>query len=360
MNPIKLSGWKMAVIPILGICAFIAYLYLLRVDIPQIISIIQQANPRFYLLAALFVFLDVFFLSEAWRVLLRHLSVKLSVLRAYIYVWYSLFIDIIVPAESISGEFSRLYLVSRDYGNDVSGKVVASLVAHRLIGMTIGFLSLILGLSMLLSETQINSIIFNISLFLITATAILIVLLLLLCIKEQWTLRLIDLLLKAIEFVSKGRWKPTKIRDEAQKLANMFHSSILEFGRAPNVIVSALLLSSLSWFSYLATSYLVFLSLGFKVSWSVILVSQSIISAVKSIPLGIPFEVGLPEITMVTIYSVLGVPSGISATSTILNRVLTLWLRFFVGFFVQQFFELKQITTKLKTELDKPKSSKTY
>ncbi|MEM2799251.1 MAG: lysylphosphatidylglycerol synthase transmembrane domain-containing protein, partial [Candidatus Bathyarchaeia archaeon] len=269
-------------------------------------------------------------------------------------------IDIIVPAESISGEFSRLYLVSRDYGNDVSGKVVASLVAHRLIGMTIGFLSLILGLSMLLSETQINSIIFNISLFLITATAILIVLLLLLCIKEQWTLRLIDLLLKAIEFVSKGRWKPTKIRDEAQKLANMFHSSILEFGRAPNVIVSALLLSSLSWFSYLATSYLVFLSLGFKVSWSVILVSQSIISAVKSIPLGIPFEVGLPEITMVTIYSVLGVPSGISATSTILNRVLTLWLRFFVGFFVQQFFELKQITTKLKTELDKPKSSKIY
>lgn len=360
MVSFKLAGWKMIIIPIFGICAFIAYLYLLQVDVPQIIAITQQVNLYLYFLAAFFVFLDVFFLSGAWLVLLRHLSVKLSLFRAYIYMWYGLFIDILVPAESISGEFSRLYLVSRDHGNDISGKVVASIVAHRLIGMTIGFLSLIVGLSLLLTETQISSIIFSLSLFLMITTAILIVLLLLLCIKKQWTLRIIDLLLKAIEFISKGRWKPTKVRNEAQKLADMFHHSILEFGRAPNVVVFAFLLSGLSWFSYLAISYLVFLSLGFKVSWSVILVSQSIISAVKSIPLGVPFEVGLPEITMVTIYSVLGIPSGISATSTILNRFLTLWLRFFVGFSVQQFFELKQITNKLKTELDKPKSSKIY
>jgi hypothetical protein len=46
--------------------------------------------------------------------------------------------------------------------------------------------------------------------------------------------------------------------------------------------------------------YLVFLSLGFQIPWSVILIASSIVVAVKSIPIGVPFEVGLPEITMTT------------------------------------------------------------
>ncbi|MEM3703424.1 MAG: hypothetical protein QXX79_03260, partial [Candidatus Bathyarchaeia archaeon] len=80
-----------------------------------------------------------------------------------------------------------------------------------------------------------------------------------------------------------------------------------------------------------------------------ILVTQSIVSAVKSIPIGVPFEVGLPEITMTTMYVVLGVPFGTSATATILSRILTLWLRFFVGFIVQQWIEVKAIKTSLNT-----------
>jgi uncharacterized membrane protein YbhN (UPF0104 family) len=67
--------------------------------------------------------------------------------------------------------------------------------------------------------------------------------------------------------------------------------------------------------------------------------------AVKSIPIGIPFEVGLPEITMTTLYVGLGVPATISATATILSRLITLWLRFFIGFGAQQWLELKHRLT---------------
>jgi uncharacterized membrane protein YbhN (UPF0104 family) len=52
----------------------------------------------------------------------------------------------------------------------------------------------------------------------------------------------------------------------------------------------------------MSVTYLVFLSLRLSVSWSVILVTGAIVVAVKSIPIGIPFEVGLPEITMTTLY----------------------------------------------------------
>jgi uncharacterized membrane protein YbhN (UPF0104 family) len=75
-----------------------------------------------------------------------------------------------------------------------------------------------------------------------------------------------------------------------------------------------------------------------------ILVTSAIVLAVKSIPVGVPFEVGLPEITMTTLYSVgFGVPPGIAATATILSRLITLWFRFFIGFLAQQWLELKPI-----------------
>jgi uncharacterized protein (TIRG00374 family) len=85
------------------------------------------------------------------------------------------------------------------------------------------------------------------------------------------------------------------------------------------------------------------MSLGFSVSWSIILITATIVLAVKSVPIGVPFEVGLPEITMTTLYVGLGVPGDISATATILSRIITLWFRFFVGFIAQQWLELKPI-----------------
>jgi uncharacterized membrane protein YbhN (UPF0104 family) len=87
------------------------------------------------------------------------------------------------------------------------------------------------------------------------------------------------------------------------------------------------------------------MSLGFPVSWSIILITATIVLAVKSVPIGVPFEVGLPEITMTTLYtSLLGLQyAGICATATILTRIITLWFRFIVGFLAQQWLELRPI-----------------
>jgi uncharacterized membrane protein YbhN (UPF0104 family) len=72
--------------------------------------------------------------------------------------------------------------------------------------------------------------------------------------------------------------------------------------------------------------------------------------AVKSVPIGIPFEVGLPEITLTTLLILFGVPPQISATGTILMRILTLWFRFFGGFAAQQWLGIKDVTASLNVE----------
>jgi uncharacterized protein (TIRG00374 family) len=111
--------------------------------------------------------------------------------------------------------------------------------------------------------------------------------------------------------------------------------------RNPKKLIIPIFYLALNWIASMSIPYLVFLSLRFPVSWGVIFVTTSIVIAVKSIPVGVPFEVGLPEIAMTTVYHALGVPPEIAATSTVLSRLITLWLRFGVGFAAYQWTEIK-------------------
>jgi len=333
---------KTFLLPAIGIIAFLIYLYLFNVDILEIIATIKTIDLSLYLLAAFLIFIETLLYSASWRTLLDFLNVKISFLKSYLYVWYGIYMDIIIPAESISGEATRVYLVTREK-NGSHGQVVASLVTHRLMGMGVNIGSLLVGIFLLLTERQVGSLVLELTLFLLAATTVGLGLLMLLCVKERWTLKIIDSVIKLAERISRGRWKLTRIKEEALKAARIFHDSMKEFAHAPKTMITSSFLFVLSWFLSLSISYFVFLSLGYQVSWSVIVITTSIVVAVKSIPIGIPFEVGLPEITMTTLYILLGAPAGIAATATVLNRILTLWLRFFIGFACQQWLEIKAI-----------------
>lgn len=347
--------WKTLIMLLIGIVAFILYLFILRVDMPEILAKIQSANMPLYLLAASLIFVEMFLYSMAWHSLLSFLSVKLSVLKSYLYVWYGNFMDIVIPAESISGEISRAYLITREQGNAVSGKVAASLVTHRLIGMGVGAVTIGTGTIMLLTGKPVDPLVFNLSVFVTATTIFFIILLVSLCVKINWTLKIIDRSIKIFEFIGKGRWrwKLAKAREDAFKIVGMFHDSMEAYAHAPRVVAISILLSASSWLSYLAICYIIFLAIGFNSYYldmiGIIFVTQSIVTAVKSIPIGVPFEVGLPEITMTTLYTVLGIPFEISATVTILTRILSLWLKFFVGFAIQQWVEITAIKAALKT-----------
>jgi uncharacterized protein (TIRG00374 family) len=336
---------KTLLFPLVGLVAFFAYIYLFQVDILGIIATLQRADPLPYALAAALSLVEVLFFSVSWRVLVNFLMIKLSVVRSYLFVWYGIFVDILVPAESVSGEALRLYLVTKEQGESTFGRVVASLVTHRILGMSMNVGVLILGMALLFTETTINPLIFNLILFLAFGITLTLLLIMLFSFKEQWSLKVIDWLVRAGKFISRGRWqgKLTKIKEDACEIAKSFHDSMKEFKHNPKALVFSLFYLAITWVLSLSIPYLVFMSLRFPVSWSVILITATIVLAVKSIPLGVPFEVGLPEITMTTLYTSLGVPAGISATATILTRLITLWLRFFAGFIAQQWLELKPV-----------------
>ncbi len=339
--------------PVIGLAAFFLYIYFFQVDIISVIATAQTADPVLYGFAVALSLIEVFFFSVSWRVLARFLMIKMSIMKAYLLVWYSVFVDTLIPAESVSGEAIRVYMISREQGKEACGRAVASLVAHRILGMAMNVAVLILGVTLFFTEVQIDSLIFNLVLFLSIGITVTLLVLMLFSFKEKWSLKVINWLIRAGKFISRGRWqgKLTKIKEDAVNIAKSFHDSMKEFKNNPQSLVISLFYLAVMWGFSVSVPYIVFLSLGQQVSWGVILITSTIVLAVKSIPLGIPFEVGIPEITMTTLYTLLLEPTlgqnaaGISATATILTRLITLWLRFFIGFAAQQWLELKTVTT---------------
>lgn len=350
----------MVVFPLLGLVGFFIYILVFNVNIVGVFETAKKANPVIYLIAMLCGLLQVFFFTVSWKVLTNHLSIKMSTIRAYLYVWYGMYVDTIVPAQSISGEVTRTYLLTRD-GCGSFGKVVASLYTHRFIGTTINALALIAGLVLLTFGGNVNPLVFNLIILVAGVIIAVLFLMVVLSIRQQWTLKGINSLTGFVEKITRGRVKLEKLKEEAVEITEHFHDSMKQFYHTPRAVAFSLSYLLVSWFFSLIIPYLVFISLDHPVSISVIIVTSAIFLAVKSIPVGIPFEVGLPEAVMTTLYISMGVPGAIAVTATILTRIITLWMFFIIGFGAQQWLELRPALNgsvnpeKIKSPLDSNK-----
>jgi uncharacterized protein (TIRG00374 family) len=326
------------VFPLLGLVGFFIYIYFYKVDILGILKTAQTLDPLIYAVAIVFGLLEVFFFTVSWKVLTNYLQIKIGVVRAYLYVWYGIYIDTIVPAQSISGEVTRTYLCTRDKCGPF-GKVVASLFTHRLLGMALNVVALVAGIVLLTFGGNVYPLVFNALIFVAAIIVGIIGLMFVLSFKQKWTLRIIGFATRAANKLTFGRLNLAKITGQAIEATEHFHEAMVEFRHSPKAIAGSSFFLIVSWIFSLSIPYLVFLALGHPVTWSVIIVTSAIFLAVKAIPIGVPFEVGLPEAVMTTLYISMGVAGSLAATSTILIRVITLWFRFFTGFAAQQYLE---------------------
>lgn len=338
--------------PVAGIAAFFIYIYLFQVDIAGIINTLQIINPLPYGLAAVLSVLEILFFSVSWRVLADFLKIRLSIMRSYLFVWYGIFVDTIVPAESVSGELVRMYLITKEQGNSKCGPAMASLVTHRFLGMGMNVAVLLTGISLLVTggQTQLSGLIFNSILLVALGISAVLIALIVLSFKEKWTAKLVDWAIRAARFVSFGRWNLNQLKDNAHQITQGFHLSMKEFKNKPKPVLASLFYLIVTWVFSLCIQYLVFMSLGVSVSWSMITITAAIVLAVKSIPVGVPFEVGIPEATMTTLYMAFSIDPAVAATATILSRLLTLWLRFFIGFGAQQYLTLRPFADSHSTK----------
>ena len=326
---------------IIGLLTFVLYLVFF-VNIDEMIATIKQTNVPIYLISVVATVLEVGLFSSAWHYFLKPLSATLPFKKAFMYVWASSFIDLLIPAESVSGEISRIYFITHD-GVD-SGKAVASVVTQRILGTFLIIGTLISGaLYLLIFQIPFPSLTQSLIYFVIAAAAIFLCLISVVWFKENWTQNLIDKIIVFVERITRGRWNLNAWRDQARKDTRTFYESIRSFGASPRKLVLPIGFSILSWFFSILVYYLVFAAIGYILDWAILIVVYSLVIALKSIPVGIPWEVGVTEIAMTTLFGAFGVPLSISAAATVLIRIVSDGFRFVVGFGAVQWIGIKTL-----------------
>ena len=324
---------------LIGLSIFLVYLYFFFggvTGLADIVAKIQTANLSYYSLAFISITLSMLFSSLTWHRLLNLLSIRATFRKAFLYRWVGAFVDLLIPAESISGELSKAYLMSKNSGVN-SGKVMASIVSHRILTMTVTFGGLIISSVYFFLKYRPTELVLSfILVFIASSTALSIVLLGYISVREHATKKIVNLVISLVGRISRGRWDLTGLRSKAEKMLKAFHRGIDILARNPRGLAWPVVFSMISWLFNLLVAFLVFASVDFKISLSAIIIVYSISASLQNIPLGIPGEVGFMEIVMTTLYTMLGVPIDVSAAATVLIRIITVWFRLAVGYaFVQ-------------------------
>lgn len=345
---------------VVGIIAFLFYLYLF-VPFGEVVETVQRTNPFYFFLAFCALLASVASYALAWQRLLHLLSVKASFLKAFQYVWVENFVDLVIPGEPVSGEVSRVYLMSKDTGADY-GKVVASAVGHRIATTSVTVVGLLVSIFYFALTYRPPLFVLEFAGVVLLGDAIVIGLLFYLAARKGATHRLADWLFNFLTRLSRGRWRFEHLRERALKMLDMFHEGILTLGEHRKGFVLPMLFTAFSWLLDISIAILVFLSLGSvgtEISMSAIVIVYSITGAIQYLPIGvIPGEVGLAEIVMTTLFALLGSPQFIAlfAVATILIRCLTFWIKLLIGGTVVQLLGIKSL---MPSQTPQPQNART-
>jgi uncharacterized protein (TIRG00374 family) len=308
----------------------------------MLVSAIQNANLIFYSTAFFAILANILFHSLMWRSLLLSLSLKSSIRKIFSFIWVSNFVDILVPAESISGEITRAYLMSRSLGGK-TGAVTASIIGHRVIYTTTSLIGLVAGSSYLTIKYGISQPIQSLVAVMTIAASGTLVFLIVILLNREVALKIINYISDFIDRISKKRWNLAQIKPRIIGIVDSFYEGIKTFRDRPSQLLLPIIFSLAAWLSKLAITMIVFASLGIVTPFSAIIVVFSLADALNTIPLGIPGEIGVMEIIMTGFFTALGIHPVLSASATMLIRIVTMWFVLFSGGIMIQLVGLKNI-----------------
>lgn len=317
----------------IGLLIFIIYLYFF-VDINEMIAVVQHINLFYYLLAVVVLILAMLTNALTWHYFLLAASMNLSFKRTFIVTWISFVVEFFVPSESIGEDISRLYLMSK---RENVGKVLASIVGNRILSIIITLGTLIISfVSFVALQYKFHPVVLNLMLLIMFAHILSLVIMFLLWLKQEWTQKFVDLLLRLFNFILKR----TSLKSRIKNILKDFHSSIEVFTKNRKSLVTAAIFSSIGYFLSVFLSFLVFVSLGFVVNIITLAIVYSVSRCLQSVPTMLPGEIGFLEIVMTNLYALLGIPLGISAVATILIRGLWIWVRLPIGFIAMATYDM--------------------
>jgi glycosyltransferase 2 family protein len=301
------SKYKKKILISVSLGAVVFLLISLYADFDKIISAFGKFKWLWLPLILSLSILNYFFRFFKWHYYLKILKIKLPLLKS-ILIFFSSFVMSVTPGKM--GELLKSFLLKEDSGEPVS-KTAPILFAERLTD----FLSIVI-------LCLVGAVYFDYGRNVIILSGIVFISILLILSYKKLSVKIIDLLGK-ISFLKK----------HLEKLHTAYESiyNLIKFKH----LIVALLISVVSWFFECMGFYIVvnvFSSSMNSPEISILTATfiyafSTLIGAVAMLPGGL----GLTEASLAGLLILLKIPKDISAASTIIIRIATLWFAVLIG-----------------------------
>ncbi|MCS7098483.1 MAG: flippase-like domain-containing protein [Candidatus Methanomethyliaceae archaeon] len=309
---------------IIGMIIFAIYIN--AVGIGSLIAEITSINIFVLIIAILIDILCIGLFTLSWYVFLGNPGMKFR--KCFEIVLVSIFGDLMIPTASISGEFLRISLTAKRGEISIS-KAFTSVILHRIVlALTFGLI-LLMSSILLLSQNLIGSY----TLFTIAIVDIFIIVSSICAVKKFYKLRkLIERVVLKIGRILK-RFRPDyNMESLKNKISINFERIEMCFSNFRlNTFTFSFIILTLRWFLIAMIPYIMFISLGYEISYWIVLSVSALMSMVQMIPVGIPGMIGIMEVSTTAFFISFGISPSMAASVTILMRVVTFWFELFLG-----------------------------
>jgi uncharacterized protein (TIRG00374 family) len=163
-----------------------------------------------------------------------------------------------------------------------------------------------------------------------------------LALKEGAVEKLVNVFMMLVRVITKNREKQEARKESLRASLYSFSEAFQTYKKRPRLLVKPMIYAVIAWFFTL----LVYLMVFYSLQWTAISIIDlamvyCVSSTVETLTAGFP--VGAVEITMISLYSALGIPVVIAGAATTLTRLLTFWFQIMIGYPIFQFTGLKDL-----------------
>ncbi len=321
-------GKKSLILLALGIALMIPLLA--AFDLNEALNSLRSIGILPVVLSFVSIHLGVLFYNLGWYTLLEG---KSSFKDVFLIGWTSLFINLLIPAGSATGEVARTYFITRKSKVQL-GQALSTIVAHRVVMIIPFIVSIVLGMSYLVGSTGFGHSSIMTVLVAVALLTLAFYLIYRISMDESKLLRLATFL----ERMFKRDF--SKVKEMVREYSEAFRGLM----KKKKVLSISLTCAFLNWIFDMLPIFIYFNALGYWIDplMGILIYSVSIIMVL--IPIGIPGNTGVREWVMTGFLSAMGFSRGDALAITLVSSTITVFLNELVFGFIAYLLVLKGIS----------------
>ncbi|ASJ01402.1 lysylphosphatidylglycerol synthase transmembrane domain-containing protein [Thermococcus gorgonarius] len=344
--------WKKALPFLAGFAVILALIWWAGTE--DVLTILSRASLTWLGVALLAYLGGIITWALRWHVLLEGVDVKARFRDTFAALFVGILFNNITPGARGGGEALRTYYLAKRTGSSY-GQILASVTADRILDLIPVMVMMLLSMFYAYwgGVYSLFTLLLLLNIILISITGLATVVIA----SERRMRKIVFGLFRLLV-----RIMPSRVLKYEEKFSQLVDTNIPHFTNSLRTVSKdkktftvALGYSFLTWFFVILRNYLVFISLGYWVSFTDVMIVQMIGTAVGLISI-IPGGAGLIEAVTAGSFVLLGITREMAVTASILDRIISFWLPLIVGIILVAKFGLKPKTASLGGEDTSDKS----